>query len=78
MRNSGIVDRNYFHSLYFREPGQILYELATDEPGFTVDLPVQRLGTKIILPPWLEERRAEIEARLTPLPDPRADWQRAG
>ncbi len=73
VRNSGIVDRNYFRSVYFREPGQILYELATDEPGFTVDLPLEQLGTKIILPPWLEPRRAEIEARLTPLPDPRAD-----
>ncbi len=72
--NSGIIDRNYFHSIYFREPGGILYELATDEPGFTIDGPVEELGTRIILPPWLEGQRAEIEARLTPLPDPRADW----
>ena len=47
--------------------------LADDAPGFTVDLPVEQLGTKIILPPFLEDRRQEIEARLTPLPDPRAD-----
>jgi glyoxalase family protein len=73
--NSGYVDRHYFHSLYFREPGGVLYELATEEPGFLVDgLDVGELGTKIILPPFLEERRAEIERRLTPLPDPRADW----
>ncbi|MCW2959096.1 MAG: ring-cleaving dioxygenase, partial [Solirubrobacterales bacterium] len=49
-------------------------ELATAEPGFTVDGPVEELGRRIILPPWLEDQRAAIEARLTPLPDPRADW----
>jgi glyoxalase family protein len=70
--NSGFVDRHYFHSLYFREPGGILYELATEEPGFTVDGPVEELGTRLILPPFLEDRRELIEARLTPLPDPRA------
>jgi glyoxalase family protein len=73
--SSGYVDRHYFHSLYFREPGGVLYELATEEPGFLVDgLPVEELGTKIILPPFLEDRREQIERRLTPLPDPRADW----
>lgn len=72
--NSGIIDRHYFHSLYFREPGGVLFELATEEPGFTVDGPVEELGRRIILPPWLESRRAAVEARLTPLPDPRADW----
>lgn len=74
VHNSGIIDRNYFHSVYFREPGGVLFELATDEPGFTIDGPVEELGTRIILPPWLEPQRAAIEARLTPLPDPRADW----
>jgi len=70
--SSGYVDRHWFHSLYFREPGGVLYELATGEPGFLVDgLAVEQLGTKLILPPFLEDRRAEIEARLTPLPDPR-------
>jgi glyoxalase family protein len=73
--NSGIIDRHYFHSLYFREPGGVLFELATEEPGFTVDGPVEELGRRIILPPWLESQRAAVEARLTPLPDPRADWQ---
>jgi glyoxalase family protein len=75
--NSGYVDRHYFHSLYFREPGGVLYELATREPGFTVDGPVEELGTTLILPPFLEPRRDEIAARLTPLPDPRAGWKRA-
>jgi glyoxalase family protein len=73
--SSGYVDRHYFHSLYFREPGGVLYELATEEPGFLVDgLPVEELGTKVILPPFLEDRREQIERVLTPLPDPRADW----
>jgi glyoxalase family protein len=76
--NSGYVDRHYFHSLYFREPGGVLYELATREPGFTVDGPVEELGTKLILPPFLEPRREEIAAQLTPLPDPRASWRSAG
>jgi glyoxalase family protein len=71
--NSGFVDRHFFHSLYLREPGGILYELATAEPGFTADTPVAELGRAIILPPSLENHRARIEARLTPLPDPRAD-----
>jgi glyoxalase family protein len=71
--NSGYVDRHYFHSLYFREPGGVLYELATAEPGFTVDGPEEELGKRLILPPFLEPRREQIEARLTPLPDPRAD-----
>jgi glyoxalase family protein len=74
--NSGYIDRHYFHSLYFREPGGVLYELATREPGFTVDGPVEELGTRLILPPFLESRRDEIAARLTPLPDPRAGWKR--
>jgi glyoxalase family protein len=72
--NSGIIDRHYFHSVYFREPGGVLFELATEEPGFTVDGPVEELGRRIILPPWLEGQRQAVEARLTPLPDPRADW----
>ncbi|GAC1485507.1 MAG: ring-cleaving dioxygenase [Solirubrobacteraceae bacterium] len=72
--NSGLVDRHYFQSLYFREPGGVLFELATDSPGFTVDGPLEELGRRIILPPWLEQRRADVEARLTPLADPRASW----
>jgi glyoxalase family protein len=72
--NSGIIDRHYFHSIYFREPSGILFEIADDAPGFTVDVPLDQLGSVVILPPQLEPQRAEIEARLTPLPDPRAGW----
>jgi glyoxalase family protein len=63
--NSGIVDRHYFMSVYVREPNHILFELATDGPGFDVDGPLD--GTRLSLPPFLEPRRAEIEARLRPL-----------
>ena len=71
---SPILDRQYFHSIYFREPSGVLYEIADDGPGFTRDMPVEELGSRVILPAWLEERRSEVEARLTPLPDPRAGW----
>jgi glyoxalase family protein len=74
LRTSGIIDRTYFHSIYFREPSGVLFEIADDGPGFTVDGPVEELGTRIILPPQFEDRREAIEARLTPLPDPRAGW----
>ncbi len=70
--NSGVIDRHYFHSIYFREPSGVLFEIADDGPGFTVDVPLEELGSKVILPPQLERHRAEIEARLTSLPDPRA------
>jgi glyoxalase family protein len=70
---SGIVDRHYFHSIYFREPSGVLFEIADDGPGFTVDgLSLEELGSAIILPPQLESQRERIEAILTPLPDPRA------
>jgi glyoxalase family protein len=69
-----IVERYYFQSIYFREPSGVLYELATKGPGFTVDLPLDRLGSELVLPPMLAGRRAEIEPLLTPLPDPRANW----
>jgi glyoxalase family protein len=72
VRTSGIIDRHYFHSIYFREPGGVLFEIADDAPGFTVDVPLEELGSKIILPPSLEPHRARIESLLTPLPDPRA------
>jgi len=67
MPNSGPVDRFWFRSLYFREPGGILIEIATDEPGFATDEPLERLGETLSLPPFLEPRRREIEAGLTPL-----------
>ncbi|MBW8780918.1 MAG: ring-cleaving dioxygenase [Verrucomicrobia bacterium] len=65
--SSGPVDRFYFRSLYFREPNGILFEIATDEPGFTADEPLEKLGQKLSLPPFLEPRRREIEEGLTPL-----------
>ena len=64
-RNSGIVDRHYFTSAYVREPNHVLFELATDGPGFEVDGPLD--SERLSLPPFLEPRRAEIEARLKPL-----------
>ncbi len=74
VQTSGIIDRHYFHSIYFREPSGVLFEIADDAPGFTVDVPLEELGSKIILPPRFEAHREEIERRLTPLPDPRAEW----
>ena len=62
-----VIDRYYFRSLYFREPGGVLFEIATDGPGFAVDEPIDQLGEHLSLPPFLEPRRAEIEASLTPL-----------
>ena len=67
MPSSGPVDRYYFKSLYFREPNGILFEIATDEPGFAVDEPMESLGERLALPPFLEGRRTEIEAGLKPL-----------
>jgi glyoxalase family protein len=64
---SPVMDRKYFHSIYFREPGNILFEIATDPPGFTVDEPLEQLGSKLVLPPWLERTRAQLEAALPPL-----------
>jgi glyoxalase family protein len=60
-----IIDRQYFHSIYFREPGGVLFEIATDPPGFATDESVDRLGTSLKLPPWLEEARPKLE-RLLP------------
>ncbi len=74
VRSTPIIDRHFFHSIYFREPGGVLYEIADDGPGFAHDVPLSELGRQVVLPPWLEARRGEIEARLTPLPDPRAGW----
>ncbi len=65
--SSGEVDRYYFKSLYFREPNGILFEIATDGPGFAADEPMETLGERLALPPFLEGRRAAIEAGLKPL-----------
>lgn len=62
-----VRDRQYFHSIYFREPGGVLFELATDNPGFAIDEPPEQLGQHLKLPPWFESRRAEIEAKLPPI-----------
>ena len=61
------IDRCYFRSVYFREPGGVLFEIATDDPGFTRDEPKEALGSAIKLPPWYAPRRAEIVAALPPL-----------
>jgi glyoxalase family protein len=65
--NSGLVDRYYFKSLYFRISRGILFELATDGPGFASDEPLKSLGERLALPPFLEPRRKEIEANLKPV-----------
>lgn len=67
MPSSGPVDRYYFRSLYFREPNGILFEIATDGPGFAADEPMEALGERLALPPFLEPRRRAIEAGLKPL-----------
>jgi glyoxalase family protein len=64
------IDRHWFTSVYFREPGGVLFELATDGPGFTVDEAPDALGTSLVLPPSMEDRRDEIEAALPPLDAP--------
>ena len=67
IRHSGEIDRYYFRSLYFREPNGILFEIATDGPGFAVDENIETLGEDVALPPFLESRRAEIVANLKPI-----------
>jgi glyoxalase family protein len=62
-----VIDRQYFHSIYYREPGGVLFEIATDPPGFTVDQKPEELGMRLMLPPWLEPYRAEIERVLPPV-----------
>ena len=56
-----IIDRTYFHSVYFREPGEILFEIATDPPGFTIDQKIEDLGRRLVLPTWLEPLRENLE-----------------
>jgi glyoxalase family protein len=66
-----VKDRMYFHSIYFREPGGVLFELATDDPGFAADESVEKLGTELRLPPWFESARDRIERSLPDLEGPR-------
>ena len=67
MQVTQIMDRQYFTSIYFREPGGVLFEIATDVPGFAVDEPLLELGRSLKLPPWLEPNREQIAAALPPL-----------
>jgi glyoxalase family protein len=62
-----VLDRTYFHSIYFREPGGVLFELATDPPGFALDEPIESLGEELRIPSWLESKRDYIEKRLVPI-----------
>jgi glyoxalase family protein len=67
LRTTDQIDRRYFRSVYFREPGGVLFEIATEQPGFTLDESKETLGSEVKLPPWFEPRRAEIVAALPPL-----------
>jgi glyoxalase family protein len=69
-RPTPVIDRFWFQSVYFLEPGGVLFELATDGPGFAVDEAPERLGESLVLPPWLEAQRSAIEAALPPLTAP--------
>ncbi len=66
-RTTEVIDRQYFNAIYFREPGGVLFEIATDPPGFAVDEPADALGQRLMLPPQYEPMRARIEATLPPL-----------
>jgi glyoxalase family protein len=72
-----VIDRQYFHSIYFREPGGVLFEIATDGPGFLTDEPVESLGEALQLPPQYEPQRAAITSQLAPLriPDDAKGWK---
>jgi glyoxalase family protein len=72
MSPTPVIDRFYFRSVYFREPSGVLFEIATLGPGFTVDEPLESLGEKLSLPPFIEHMRGEIEAKLRPVTNPRA------
>ncbi|HZC04378.1 MAG TPA: ring-cleaving dioxygenase [Ktedonobacterales bacterium] len=75
---SPVMDRTYFHSIYYREPGGVLFEIATDAPGFAVDEPAETLGQSLRLPPWLETHRALIEQSLPPVRLPGVATRDAG
>jgi glyoxalase family protein len=74
MQATPVIDRYYFRSVYFREPGGILYEIATIGPGFATDEPAETLGERLALPPDFERLREQVEPLLTPLPDVR-QWR---
>ncbi len=75
-RPTPVIDRFWFRSVYFREPSGVLFELATLGPGFGIDEDPEHLGESLILPPAFEHLRPQVEKVLTPLPDPRAGWNR--
>jgi catechol 2,3-dioxygenase-like lactoylglutathione lyase family enzyme len=75
---SPVMDRKYFHSIYFREPGNILFEIATDPPGFAIDETLDELGSHLVLPPWLERDRAKLQSILPPLRLPSTTVQVTG
>jgi glyoxalase family protein len=70
-RPTQVIDRFWFHSIYFREPSGVLFELATFSPGFAADEDPEHLGETLVLPPWLEDQRERIQAVLTPITNPR-------
>jgi glyoxalase family protein len=72
-----VIDRYYFRSIYFREPGGVLFEIATDGPGFTIDEDPEHLGEELSLPPFLEPRRKQIEANLEPIQPVRVSRDKA-
>jgi glyoxalase family protein len=76
-RATPIIDRFWFRSIYFREPSGVLFEIATPDPGFAIDEPIEHLGERLALPQALENLREELEESLTRLPDPRASWSRS-
>jgi glyoxalase family protein len=73
-----VIDRKYFHSIYFREPGGVLFEIATDRPGFTVDEPANALGSALQLPPQYEDRRENLNFNLPPMHVPTFAGTRSG
>jgi glyoxalase family protein len=73
-----VIDRKYFRSIYFREPGGVLFEIATDGPGFTVDEPAESLGSALRLPPQYEDRREKLDFNLPPLVVPNFAGSRSG
>jgi glyoxalase family protein len=73
-----VIERKYFRSIYFREPGGVLFEIATDQPGFTVDEPAESLGTGLQLPAWHEDRRGDLEVNLPPIAVPVTAGRAAG